>query len=229
MHNQALVGFSGRYRSAGRRAWIAVVLLGVVGFITLLSMIQDGSGQRIVEDARAGMLTTREATEFNASTAFVAFLYLGGVGLTAIAYLAWLSRTVDNAPTLGGGTPPLTPRWAIGWWFVPFANLVKPYQIVRDLHDRMAINRSSGGGWIVLAWWLLWIFGNVIWTVAARLPEPTDLDALAALFRIRGIGDTLIFLAAVLAIIVVLRIQWRADQRAETLGVRAPSSVVPPA
>jgi Domain of unknown function (DUF4328) len=25
-----------------------------------------------------------------------------------------------------------TPGWAVGWWFVPFANLVKPYQVMRE-------------------------------------------------------------------------------------------------
>src|SRR5207302_6246087 len=136
---ETLKGFSAVYRSAGRRARITCILLGVVGFITLLAMIQDGSGALLVEDARAGMLLPKEANNFDRSTALVVFGSLGAQLLSAISYFAWVSRTVDNVPVLGGGRPSVTPRWSIGWWFVPIANLVKPFQIVRELHDRLAI------------------------------------------------------------------------------------------
>ncbi len=208
---ETLKGFSAVYRSAGRRARITCILLGVVGFITLLAMIQDGSGALLVQDAREGMLLPKEANNFDRSTALVVFGSLGAQVLTAISYFAWLSRTVDNVPVLGGGRPSVTPRWSIGWWFVPIANLVKPFQIVRELHDRLAIGARSGGDWIVLAWWLTWLLGNLI-TIPARLaPEPTNLDALQRLFSIKGVGDGVTFLAVILAIAVVLRIQWRAE------------------
>jgi hypothetical protein len=207
-------GFSEVYRSAARRARITCILLGIVGFITLLSIIHEGSGLRLIDDARDQILTAKEANNFDRSTAFVAFASLGAQIVTAIAYLAWLSRTVDNVPALGGGRPSVTPRWSIGWWFIPFANLVKPYQIVREVHDRMAIGGTSGGDWIVLAWWLTWIAGSAIFAIARLLPEPTNLEALSTLYTVRGIADALTFLGVILAISVVLRIQWRAEQRA---------------
>jgi hypothetical protein len=217
-------GFSGRYRSAGRLASITCILLGVVGFFALLSTIEAGSGLRIVADVRAGILTPEEARDFHDSTAFAGLVYLGSALATAIAYLVWLSRTVDNVPKLRGGTPSVTPRWSIGWWFIPFANLVKPYQIVRDLHDRLAIGASSGGGWIVLAWWVSWVLGSVISQLAIRLPEPTSPDALSTLFSIQATGYALALLGAILGIVVVLRIQWRADERADSFGVRPAGS-----
>jgi hypothetical protein len=189
--------------------------------VALLSLIQEGSALRLIDDARQGILYGYEASNFSKSTTFVVFMYLGAVGVTAIAFLAWLSRTVDNVPALGGGKPSVTPRWSIGWWFIPLANLVKPYQIVRDVHDRMAMRPASGGGWVVVAWWVLWVLGNVIYGVSTLLPEPKDFDALATFHSIKGTANALTFLSAVLAIAVVLRIQWRADERADELGARA--------
>ena len=216
---ESLKGFSGAYRSAGRRARITTILLGIVGFIALLSTIQDGLGFGLIEDARMGLLTAEEANKFDAGTAHLALMTLGAELVTAIAFLAWLSRTVDNIPALRGGRPLVTPRWSIGWWFIPFANLIKPYQIVRDVHDRMAIGASSSGGWIVLAWWLSWVAGRVIAAIAELVPQPINpeainLDALAKQFSFRGIADSLTLLGALLAIVVVLRIQWRAEARA---------------
>jgi hypothetical protein len=219
MSAERLDGFFGRYRSAGRRASITCILLGVVGFFALLSMIQAGSGVRIVDDLRAGVLSPKEARDFQDSTVFAGLEYLGAALATAIAYLAWLSRTVDNVPELRGGRPLVTPRWSIGWWFIPFANLVKPYQIVRDIHDRMATNVSSGGGWIVLAWWVSWVLGAVISQVATWVPAPTSPDPMSTLFSIQELGYGLALLGAILAIVVVLRIQWRADERADSVGV----------
>jgi len=220
-------GFSGRYRSAQTRARVTCILLGLVALITLIWVIQEGSGLRIVDDARNKILYPYEANNYARSTAFVVYLYLGAVSVTAIAFLAWLSRSVENVPALGGGKPLVTPRWSIGWWFVPVANLLKPYQIARDLHDRMGLGESSGGGWIIVSWWVLFVVGNALSLVAAAWAEPKNLDALSALYSIRGTAAGLAFLGTVAAITVVLRIQWRAEQRADALGPVKPGTVVP--
>lgn len=220
MSAEQLDGFSGRYRSASRRASIACVLLALVALVALLAMIQAGSGLRMVDDLRAGMLIPSEAKDFNDSTALAGLSYLAALSVTAIAFLAWLSRTVDNVPALRSGTPSVTPGWAIGWWFIPFANLVKPYQIVRDIHDRLATSNSSGGGWIVLAWWVSWVLGTAISQIAIRLPVPNTPGPLSTMFSVQAAGYGLALLGAILAIVVVLRIQWRADERADSLGVR---------
>ena len=70
----------------------------------------------------------------------------------------------------------------------------------------------------MLAWWLTWLAGSLTSALTGLLPEPTNPDALATLFSVRGIADGLTFLGAILAIFVVLRIQWRAEERAETRG-----------
>lgn len=213
-------GFSGRYRSGGRRAQITAILLGVVAFFALLSMIHEGSGLTLVDDIRAGIDREKDLAVFTQSSAGLARIYLGVAAASAIAFLMWLSRTVDNVPVLAAGRPPATPLESIGWWFVPFANLVRPYQIVRDLHDRMAIGDSTGGGWIVLGWWLAFLAGNAILAATSIPPPPKDPDGLATLFGVQQTGNALLLLGAILGIIVVLRIQWRAEDRADSLGVQ---------
>jgi hypothetical protein len=214
MTAQTPKGFSGTYRSAGTRARITSILLAVVGVVTLVSLVHEASGFGLIDDARAGTLATAEANAFDTTTFGLAVVYLASLVVTAIAYLAWLSRTVDNVPALGGGTPSVTPAWSVGWWFVPFVNLVRPYLIVREVHDRMATTALAGGGWIVVAWWLTWIVANVLSNLASRLPDPNSLEALRNLFSIEVGADVLGVIAAVLAIVVVRRIQSRAEERA---------------
>lgn len=216
---EPMEGFSGRYRSAARWAQLTSILLGVVAFFSLVAMIHDASGHAIVDDIRAGILREKELNEFLESTAGLVRIYLVVGGASAILFLAWLSRTVDNAPAVGAGRPLVTPIWSIGWWFVPIANLVRPYQIVRDLHDRMAIGTSIGGGWIVLVWWIAFLLGNAMVALTHIPPSPTDPDGLSTLFGLQQVANALIVLAALLGIIVVLRIEWRAEDRADSLGV----------
>jgi hypothetical protein len=199
-------------RSARLRSRFAIATLGIAGAISLIAALQDVSGFAIVDRAEAGTLTVAEADAFDAAFGAMGLLQLGSVILCAIAFLAWLSRSVDNVPGLRGGTPVATPAWSIGWWFVPFANLVKPYQVVADLYRRMAPAERIGSG-IVLAWWLLWILNNIVTQIAGRLWGGDTIDSLRtglSLWVASDLGDVV---TAALAILIVVRIQDWADAR----------------
>jgi len=99
-------------------------------------------------------------------------VFMGG----ATAYLVWLYQSVVLANILempvnvGAG-------WAIGSWFVPFVNFVRPYMTVSSLA------RAVGGAasWAPFRlWWLTWIVGNVRITVGTELIDPTIRSAILA-------------------------------------------------
>ena len=52
---------------------------------------------------------------------FIVYLIAG------VLILKWIYRANFNAHQLGGGLS-MTPGWSIGWYFIPVANLWKPYQ-----------------------------------------------------------------------------------------------------
>lgn len=215
-------GFSGSYRSALTRANVAMVLLGITGLISVFTAFHDVAGFDLIRKAETGTLSPLEAAEFDEGTQALAGAYVLAFVGTAIAFLAWLSRTVDNVPPLSHSLPAVTPRWAIGWWFIPFANLVKPYQIVKDVHRRLATETQSGGSEIILVWWLVWLGGSLVGTVLARLPEPLTLDELGGWFTVSLIADAAGVVAAILAILVVRRVQAQANERALGLGSVGP-------
>jgi hypothetical protein len=147
---------------------------------------------------------------------------------TAFAFLAWLSRAIDNAPPLGAGTPETSPAASIGWWFVPIANLVMPYRIVRDLLDRLAVPWLQPGRVAVLSWWLLFIVGYLLRstaTVATRLQTNTLdelVDRTTAAGAFAALGSVLLVSSAVEGIRIVREIQKRAEFREAYLGRTAP-------
>jgi hypothetical protein len=74
---------------------------------------------------------------------------------TVVVWCVWPHRSQRNAIQLTTGGLQFTPGWAVGWWFIPIANLWKPFQAVRELW------KASHGGdvwqrvatWSVIGWW----------------------------------------------------------------------------
>jgi len=206
--------FSRVFRSSRTRSRVVLIALGVVGAILFLSAFHEIAGFQLIHQAELGTLTVADADSYDSTTQGLAGLFLIGLIATAISYLAWLSRAVDNIPSLTGRTPQNTPRWAIGWWFVPFANLFKPYQVVKEVQLLLAQPGVRVGTALTLAWWLTWAIGNVFAGITSRLPEPQNLTELSGYFTVNLVSDLLLAVAAVLAFLVVRRTQGLEDARA---------------
>ena len=106
---------------------------------------------------------------------------------------------------------------------MPFANFVIPYQIVADLHDRLATAIDSDRARpLLLGWWLTWLGGNLI-GYGTRFTGSISIDQLKSAITITMVSDALNLVAAVLAILVIRRILGR-----ETARAGAPSAPVTP-
>jgi heme/copper-type cytochrome/quinol oxidase subunit 2 len=65
----------------------------------------------------------------------VAYALIGIVALfhiplgiaTIVFFLIWEYRAYKNLSALNAQNLEHSPGWAVGWWFIPFANLVKPF------------------------------------------------------------------------------------------------------
>ncbi|HEX8401600.1 MAG TPA: DUF4328 domain-containing protein [Allosphingosinicella sp.] len=117
----------------------------------------------------------------------------GVVGLVALAFvvaflvsgflvLKWIHRTNKNAHALSGYMD-VSPGWNVGWFFVPFANLFKPFQGVREIwqvshdpDDPGAVPVPPLLRW----WWALWLLTTFIDNFSFRLSmkEETVSDAV---------------------------------------------------
>ena len=211
-------GFSPVYRSGRLRAYFVIALLVMSLPLTALIGMHDLSGFDLVRRAEAGELTLAEADRFDNWTQALALIDLLLYGVTALAFLAWLSRSVDNVPSLTLTRPLVTPRWSIGWWFIPFANFVQPYRIVNDLYTRLTTRPRRS--LTVILWWVAWILMQLMSIALFRRPAPTTAQELESQFTVMVAIDVVTFVAALLAIVVVWRIQSFADARAAANSTR---------
>ena len=85
----------------------------------------------------------------------------------------WIYRISSNTRFLvGANKMDYTPRWAVGWFFIPFANIWKPYQAMKELWA-LNIARDDGTGYLaamlVPLWWFLWLAWNFVSNAAGRM------------------------------------------------------------
>lgn len=95
-------------------------------------------------------------------------LYLAG----GTAFLIWVYRSTANAHAFGAEGMGAGPGLAVGWYFIPIANLWMPLTSMRETW-KASVNPSN---WEVEhapstlgLWWLFWITGNIAGIAAARL------------------------------------------------------------
>lgn len=130
---------------------------------------------------------------------------------TPTFFLMWLHRAVRQVNGMGKGVG-VTPGWAVGYWFVPFVNLVKPYKVIRDLAGAL------GGDSFVASlhlgvWWAALFLERSLARIETRLTLKHDSEGPAPTEAILvGIGASIcLVVAAVLCIRIVREVQDRLD------------------
>jgi hypothetical protein len=102
-----------------------------------------------------------------------------GTIVTAIAFLMWMHRAYRNLPALGAQRLAMTPSWAVGWWFVPFANLVMPYQSTAEIwrysDPRQANKLRKSASVLVAVWWGAFLVRGCSYQIASFLAKSTAM------------------------------------------------------
>ena len=142
---------------------------------------------------------------------------------TGVFFLIWIYRAHRNLPVLGALNLKYGPGWAVGGLFVPFLNLFRPYQVVKEIwnaSDPDFIDNSSEGTSSLIGWWwvsfLISIFvGRVAGTMADGAKTASDL--LTASW-ISLISFVLMAVEGVFGILVIKGIDLRQEERKKRLA-----------
>jgi hypothetical protein len=141
---------------------------------------------------------------------FIAELLAGGL------LIAWMNRIYRKLPGLGARELRGSAGGAVGWWFVPLANLYVPFQYLREIwraltpgllpNDLISREKVSSGR-IVGALWILAILSTALgFLVRAWGQKPVTigdfirLDAIDASFLASRAGYLILSIALMLAV-----------------------------
>jgi Domain of unknown function (DUF4328) len=230
------VGHAVPFESGHGRAVMTTILLSICMGVVVISAVSDVMQIGLLERIKAGDPGAADEADSNDARQRLVGVSEVLVNIaTAVCFLMWVHRARRNLPALGADGLKFTPGWTVGWWFVPLANLWKPFQAMQEVWwgsdpDRDVANvndwrhnASSGPlGW----WWAVWIARNVSAQAINRIylnaETPQQLiESSYALLVSSGVE----VIAAALAIAVVLGIDRRQEQRYEKMCADAHSDI----
>ncbi len=197
----------------GRAAWATLLLatLGVISIAFIISTIAEINLLRQIESGQ--FITEAQATANDTRQAAIGGLYLAAYIAAVVGFLAWMYRAHKNLDALGYDSR-FYPRDTIIWWFIPIANLFRPYQVMKEIwkgshpdlgHASLELYASSSP--LLPVWWALWIvssfIGNRLFFALFSQPTVSDLirnDILSI------VADSISLTALGLALILMWRI-----------------------
>jgi len=202
---------------------IASLILAVVAVISgllqveLLSRLAEGSNYTMEE-------VTQNDSRQQLIGIFQVLLLIG----TAVAFLFWFHRVNKNLPSLGQMGLLFTPGWAVGFFFVPFYNLVRPFQAMRAAWHgsnpgHMGLDTTTqitdfgsrlGTPSLVGWWWALFLISNFVGNIAGRLLlSQQDAAGLQSGSALMVISDLLDIPSALVAIRLVGHLtRWQVEK-----------------
>lgn len=190
------------------RARFAVILL----FVNMLLMLALSGAQWWQSGVvMSDLLTTETAEESDSVVSMFAFLYVGSLIASMVAFIMWFRRAYANLHRLASGSVlSYEEGWAAGAWFVPILNLFRPFTIMKEIWietqsnipgkaERDGIQGTELVGW----WWAAWVTYNIVSRLTSRMSSGSDPESIASQLRIDALGSLLVIPAAILAILVV--------------------------
>lgn len=218
------------FRPANTLAYITIGLLAVVLFCSVLFIIFS-----FVTLASPDLaIDLDDGDSLNVGMGLIGLTAIFRIPLfiaTVVFFLIWEHRAFNNLSALKARNLEFSPGWAVGWWFIPFANLVKPFQAMRELWMESDPDADPNLGFLSTAssapaimgfWWAFWILDNFTSNIASKIDDP---QAFSFVMIISGIFD---LLAGGLLIKIILDITKRQSLRFKNLGLSEQFSVPPP-
>jgi hypothetical protein len=220
------------YKPPGQLAKALQILLALTGGLSLIvdawlsSILRTGTFVlHVPEPTRGGQFEPSYWT----GTTVPNITWIPGLISWAviIVWLIWQHQATANLWARGYAGLRTRPGWAVGWWFIPFANLAMPLLAMLELDRRSTSDGTPRRAGSVLGWWwAAWLASSLLPAIGAISagmsafidqiqrfdttgPAPTTFDFTAAAHAIAPwilLAGVLQALAATLAIIVVRRI-----------------------
>ena len=102
----------------------------------------------------------------------ISLLYSILLFLSIILIGRWLYVSAKNNHLYEVKNLKFKPGWAIGWYFIPFANLIMPYRSMKETY-KASFKRddweSISVPYDIPIWWITWLITNILFNVSSRI------------------------------------------------------------
>jgi hypothetical protein len=218
-------------KMSGTQAWVAPVdaarwirrllLAGVA--LSAIAVLSDLMEVSVISRAATIGITDAEADANDSRQQMIGILQVVLQLVTVIAFLVWFHRSHRNLSALGNERLKYTPGWAVGGFFVPFLNLVRPLQVMREIwhgSDPAGYRRDTDPEMapaardaqptppLVGLWWALFLITNALGRIIFRMAfnEDATLEELKTVSQLQVAADLIDIPSTLVLFILIGRI-----------------------
>lgn len=163
------------YRNAGGLTNAVKIFLTLHALLTLAGIVSGYMTHGTLLDIQNGAFASDAQMDAAANAADLRDMIVGlssaGIAIVSlIIFLVWVYRASYNARQLGADGMEISPGWSVGWFFIPIANLWKPFQAMQEIwqasHSPSNWRNESTG--LVPYWWALLLISSIAGKFASR-------------------------------------------------------------
>lgn len=128
---------------------------------------------------------------------------------TVVIFAMWIYRAAANVVAAGIAGFDFTPGWAVGWYFIPFANLVQPFRAMRQIWNASHAGGSDldRGDPILTLWWTVWLASNITANISIQMSfRAASVEMVNASLYLGAISSVLSLVLFVVGMRLVERI-----------------------
>ena len=238
------------YVSARIRGYIAVAALVLNILVQVLAMASIFFHiDLLYRLAENGGVTQLQMQASAIREGLVRILQLMVFGVTAVAFFIWLYRAYKNLKPLGVAEPRYSPGWVVACFFIPVLNVFRPFQAVQEMWRESDPETVDTGGTqlkyvfvddtskslLIIFWWGIYWVSNIVYAAALYWQWQSQywkwtLEAFNDYLIANWLGlaaDLMGIIAALAAILVILKITFRQDEKNRRLAELPPSVPIP--
>ncbi|HXU01177.1 MAG TPA: DUF4328 domain-containing protein [Polyangia bacterium] len=207
------------FRSALPLAKAITIVMGLDVLIELIgdinSFLTVGVMERVIRGEEVDQATL---SAIDVRTGGLALLGLALLLVAAVLFCLFMPRANRNARSFGAPMS-ITPGWAAGYFFVPIANLWKPFQAMKEIWQGSDPDPNVHAFNVPLPalfkwWWGMYLLhnigGQIVWRTSKTSPTPSDLITSC---WVEIVTSTFSIVAALLAAAVVRAVARRQEER----------------
>lgn len=155
------------------------VLLYTEIVISIARVISSAMQYNLLLDFQSGSYSDRSAIQAAANSndlreQIIGYTWIAFFIPTGILILKWIYRSSYNLRPLGAENLTTSPGWAVGWFFIPFMNLYKPFVVMKEIWKASSDPRSwktASSSSLIGWWWALFLASSVLGNFAFRLSQ----------------------------------------------------------
>jgi hypothetical protein len=209
------------YRSASHRASLAIILMAIIILFSVINIVSAVVELIIYSDYSDDQMYA-ELTEDEQNILFILVIVQMFRAIPTIAfmvyYCSWKHLVYKNLQAAEVQGVKHSPGWAVGWYFIPIVNMIKPHKVMQELWkatfyaDGTKNWKSKKNNWMITCWWLAYIVS--LWIIGQNQSNEDDtIGYYRTEVMLIWASDLLWVVSGALLIVLIKRITEAQDKR----------------